>query len=151
MGRFRLFSLWLASPVNTSPITIPAAAADVAVGALSVSDGVERRRELRRKGDDLGLPRSDPPDANPTSTFDDGLTGDVRIDPVNSGTVYVGVKGFGIYKSTDCGATWTKLNTALTTLAHRPDTIKPLWVSQSQRTTHPTRSEVRFPGRAARW
>ncbi|HEV8247569.1 MAG TPA: hypothetical protein VGP93_17450, partial [Polyangiaceae bacterium] len=52
-----------------------------------------------------------PPDANPASTFDDGLTGDVVTDPIDSGTVYVGVKGFGIYKSTDCGATWTKLNT----------------------------------------
>jgi len=64
---------------------------------------------------DLAAPgkwqKINPPDANPKSTFDDGLTGDVRTDPIDSGTVYVAVKGFGLYKSTDCGATWSKLNT----------------------------------------
>jgi hypothetical protein len=47
---------------------------------------------------DLGAPgkwqKINPPDAHPASTFDDGLTGDVRTDPIDSGTVYVGVKGF---------------------------------------------------------
>ena len=35
----------------------------------------------------------------------------VVVDPVHSGTVFVGTDKTGIYKSTDCGAEWTKVNT----------------------------------------
>ncbi|MEI9953268.1 MAG: hypothetical protein WDO74_30900 [Pseudomonadota bacterium] len=35
----------------------------------------------------------------------------VLVDPVNSGTIYVGTGLQGIFKSTDCGATYSKLNT----------------------------------------
>lgn len=43
---------------------------------------------------------------------DKGVT-DVAIDPKTPGTVYVGVDGAGIYKSTDSGATWTELTGSL--------------------------------------
>jgi photosystem II stability/assembly factor-like uncharacterized protein len=33
------------------------------------------------------------------------------LDPANSGTVYLGTSGEGIWKTTDCGATWVKVNT----------------------------------------
>jgi len=40
------------------------------------------------------------------------FTQDFVIDPVNLGTVYLGGgQGFGIWKSTDCGSHWTKVNT----------------------------------------
>jgi photosystem II stability/assembly factor-like uncharacterized protein len=47
----------------------------------------------------------------PAMDFEDGVTGAIGADPVHSGTVYVGVKGHGLYQSTDCGASWTLLNT----------------------------------------
>src|ERR1700722_961365 len=37
----------------------------------------------------------------------------VVVDPVNLGTVYVGSCQYGIYKSTDCGSTWTHVNTGM--------------------------------------
>jgi hypothetical protein len=33
------------------------------------------------------------------------------VDPQNPSTVYLGTEGWGFYKSTDCGGTWTKANT----------------------------------------
>jgi hypothetical protein len=33
------------------------------------------------------------------------------LDPNNSGTVYLGTSAMGIWKSTDCGSTWTHINT----------------------------------------
>src|SRR5204862_417293 len=33
------------------------------------------------------------------------------LDPARSGTIYVGSDHAGLWKSTDCGSTWTKLNT----------------------------------------
>ncbi len=33
------------------------------------------------------------------------------VDPVNQGTIYLGTLWQGIWKSTDCGATWVQLNT----------------------------------------
>jgi hypothetical protein len=35
----------------------------------------------------------------------------VLSDPVHAGTVYIGTDKQGIHKSTDCGATWVKVNT----------------------------------------
>jgi hypothetical protein len=35
----------------------------------------------------------------------------VFLDPANSGTVYCGTDAKGVFKSTDCGSTWKKLNT----------------------------------------
>jgi photosystem II stability/assembly factor-like uncharacterized protein len=38
-------------------------------------------------------------------------TAAVLVDPSNTATVYLGTSAQGIYKSTDCGATWTHINT----------------------------------------
>jgi photosystem II stability/assembly factor-like uncharacterized protein len=38
-------------------------------------------------------------------------TADFLIDPQDTATVYLGTSGQGIYKSTDCGATWVHINT----------------------------------------
>ncbi|HEV8244951.1 MAG TPA: hypothetical protein VGP93_04255 [Polyangiaceae bacterium] len=35
----------------------------------------------------------------------------VLTDPIHAGTVYVGTDKRGVFKSTDCGATWTKIDT----------------------------------------
>jgi photosystem II stability/assembly factor-like uncharacterized protein len=35
------------------------------------------------------------------------------IDPLNTATVYLGTSGQGIYKTTDCGATWVHINTGV--------------------------------------
>jgi hypothetical protein len=35
----------------------------------------------------------------------------VLADPVNAGTVYLGTANKGVFKSTNCGAAWTKINT----------------------------------------
>jgi hypothetical protein len=40
-----------------------------------------------------------------------GGTSRFAVDPVNSGTVYLGTAGLGIWKTTDCGATWVHINT----------------------------------------
>jgi hypothetical protein len=39
-----------------------------------------------------------------------GGTSRFAVDPVNSGTVYLGTAGLGIWKTTDCGATWIHVN-----------------------------------------
>jgi hypothetical protein len=41
----------------------------------------------------------------------------IAIDPVNSSTVYVGVPGSGLIKTTDGGSTWTPINNGLTSLS----------------------------------
>jgi hypothetical protein len=33
------------------------------------------------------------------------------VDPINSGTVYLGTSSLGIWKTTNCGSTWVKINT----------------------------------------
>jgi hypothetical protein len=52
-----------------------------------------------------------PPEANPKGTYDDGTTEQVRVDPIESGTVWLGVHNRGLFKSTDCGASWKHTNT----------------------------------------
>jgi hypothetical protein len=37
--------------------------------------------------------------------------GNFVLDPLHSGTVYVGTSAQGIFKTTDCGATWVHINT----------------------------------------
>ena len=49
----------------------------------------------------------------------------ILIDPVTSTTVYAGVLGGGVYKSTDAGGTWTPINTGLTTTLIRALAIDP--------------------------
>ena len=40
-------------------------------------------------------------------------TAQLVVDPQNTATVYLGTSGQGIYKSTDCGATWAHINTGM--------------------------------------
>jgi hypothetical protein len=47
--------------------------------------------------------------AMPSLTMN-GIT-NVMVDPVHAGTVFVGTDHSGLLKSTDCGSTWTKMNT----------------------------------------
>ena len=35
------------------------------------------------------------------------------IDPHDTATIYLGTVGVGLFKSTDCGATWTHINTGM--------------------------------------
>jgi photosystem II stability/assembly factor-like uncharacterized protein len=53
----------------------------------------------------------------------------VAADPVNSGTVYVGTGGYsgtsGLLRTTDCGATWTKVDTG--TNSQSLDGAQSLW------------------------
>src|SRR5262245_41648147 len=53
-----------------------------------------------------------------TAHLDDGVgscprTGvhSLAVDPMHSGTVYIGTCQMGVWRSDDCGATWTKINT----------------------------------------
>jgi hypothetical protein len=48
-----------------------------------------------------------PPGGN---TGSNGITS-VQLDRVHTGTIFVGTDGKGLFKSTDCGATWAKINT----------------------------------------
>jgi photosystem II stability/assembly factor-like uncharacterized protein len=42
-----------------------------------------------------------------------GISADFALDPAHAGTLYVGAGegGFGVHKTTDCGATWTHVST----------------------------------------
>lgn len=39
------------------------------------------------------------------------VAANVLVDPVNSGTIYLGTAKQGVYKSTNCGSDWTRVNT----------------------------------------
>jgi hypothetical protein len=43
-------------------------------------------------------------------------TNGFAVDPLNAGTVYLGTSGLGIWKTTDCGATWAHVNTGASPL-----------------------------------
>lgn len=46
------------------------------------------------------------------------------IDPQNTSTIYAGT-GFGVFKSTDGGASWGAVNSGLTTLSTKTLAIDP--------------------------
>jgi hypothetical protein len=48
---------------------------------------------------------------NPSGKVGTYGTTDFLIDPANSGTVYLGTSQLGIWKTTDCGASWVHVNT----------------------------------------
>jgi photosystem II stability/assembly factor-like uncharacterized protein len=52
-----------------------------------------------------------PPPVKAAMTSEDGRTFAFAADPVNQGTVYLGTIKAGVWKSTDCGATWTHIST----------------------------------------
>src|SRR4029079_8799825 len=43
----------------------------------------------------------------PGSTF----SSNVLVDPIHSGTIFAGTEHAGLFKSTNCGADWVKVNT----------------------------------------
>ena len=47
------------------------------------------------------------------------------VDPQNSNTVYAGTAGGGVFKSTDGGASWSALNSGLTSLSVNALAIDP--------------------------
>jgi hypothetical protein len=47
----------------------------------------------------------------PIADLGDYGTSRFAVDPVNSGTVYLGTSSLGIWKTTDCGASWVHINT----------------------------------------
>jgi photosystem II stability/assembly factor-like uncharacterized protein len=51
-----------------------------------------------------------PPGTDVTSPDAYGVT-NIAIDPLHAGTLYAGTDHNGIHKTTDCGATWKKVNT----------------------------------------
>ena len=48
---------------------------------------------------------------NPSGKVGTYGTTDFLIDPMSSGTVYLGTSQLGIWKTTDCGASWAHINT----------------------------------------
>jgi hypothetical protein len=52
------------------------------------------------------------PPSNPPNVFV-GTSAAVVIDPFDSSTVWLGTGYSGLFKSTDCGATWTHVNTGM--------------------------------------
>ncbi len=51
----------------------------------------------------------------PKRGYLDGTATNVELDPRAPGTIYVGTNGFGVYKTTDGGKTWSPVNTGLAT------------------------------------
>jgi photosystem II stability/assembly factor-like uncharacterized protein len=47
----------------------------------------------------------------PESASNPGDSTAIVLDPFNAGTIWAGANNEGIYKSSDCGATWTHINT----------------------------------------
>jgi photosystem II stability/assembly factor-like uncharacterized protein len=45
----------------------------------------------------------------------DGLATNVELDPFSDDTIYVGTNGYGVYKTTNAGKTWSPMNQGLNT------------------------------------
>jgi hypothetical protein len=73
------------------------------VGACSSLGPVGTWQEITPPDVKAGLASATPKDAGGTFSF--------AVDPVNSGTIYVGTVYQKMWKSTDCGATWAQLGT----------------------------------------
>jgi photosystem II stability/assembly factor-like uncharacterized protein len=55
----------------------------------------------------------DPAYKNPSNAGTNGGVGTFVIDPQDTANIYLGTSAQGIYKSTDCGSTWAKVNTGM--------------------------------------
>ncbi|HXI54558.1 MAG TPA: hypothetical protein VNO55_00740 [Polyangia bacterium] len=73
------------------------------VGTCAALGPVGTWQEITPPAVKTGLASRMPSDAGGTFSF--------AVDPVNSGTVYAGTVYQKMWKSTDCGATWTQLGT----------------------------------------
>jgi photosystem II stability/assembly factor-like uncharacterized protein len=55
----------------------------------------------------------DPAWKNPNNAGTNGGVGVFVLDPQDTANIYLGTSAQGIYKSTDCGSTWAKVNTGM--------------------------------------
>ncbi len=62
---------------------------------------------------DIGF--SVPIETIPRQGFVDGLATNVELDPFSEETIYVGTNGYGVYKTTNSGKTWSPMNQGLST------------------------------------
>jgi photosystem II stability/assembly factor-like uncharacterized protein len=51
----------------------------------------------------------------PKQGYVDGLATNVELDPFSDDTIYVGTNGYGVYKTTNAGRTWSPMNQGLNT------------------------------------
>lgn len=51
----------------------------------------------------------------PQLPYVDGLATNLELDPTSDDTLYVGTNGYGVFKSTDGGSTWTPSSSGMTT------------------------------------
>lgn len=62
---------------------------------------------------DIGF--SVPIETLPKQGYVDGLATNVELDPFSDDTIYVGTNGYGVYKTTNSGRTWSAMNRGLNT------------------------------------
>lgn len=62
---------------------------------------------------DIGFPV--PIDTLLKSGYVDGLATNVELDPFSDNTIYVGTNGYGVYKTTNAGRSWSPMNQGLNT------------------------------------
>jgi photosystem II stability/assembly factor-like uncharacterized protein len=60
---------------------------------------------------DIGF--SVPIETLPQKGYIDGLATNVELDPFSDDTIYVGTNGYGVYKTTNAGRTWSPVNQGL--------------------------------------
>jgi hypothetical protein len=88
----------------------------VAGGAVDAGAVVEAGPHVVGKCDGLGAVGAWENITPPQVVLDNGDPNNFGVncfvlDPQNSGTIYLGTSAQGIFKSTDCGATWVHINT----------------------------------------
>lgn len=62
---------------------------------------------------DIGFPV--PVETLPRLGYVDGLASNVELDPASDDIIYVGTNGYGVYKTSDGGKTWSSMNRGLAT------------------------------------
>jgi photosystem II stability/assembly factor-like uncharacterized protein len=62
---------------------------------------------------DIGF--SVPIETLPKHGFVDGLATNLELDPFSDDTIYVGTNGYGVYKTTNAGKSWSPMNQGLNT------------------------------------
>ena len=62
---------------------------------------------------DIGF--SVPVETLPKRGYVDGMATNVELDPFSEDTIYVGTNGYGVYKTTNAGKTWSPMNQGLDT------------------------------------
>ncbi|MCG6533472.1 MAG: hypothetical protein L7F78_02000, partial [Syntrophales bacterium LBB04] len=62
---------------------------------------------------DIGFPV--PAEPLPKLGYVDGLATNVELDPLDDNTIYVGINGYGVFKTVNGGQSWSQANQGLTT------------------------------------